>query len=74
MRCGATEAEEDGVARLHGDEGPKGIVDCRVHEAGDEAAGYEEEVGVRGSELGAEVDGCAVLEGRGRGWCRRLFG
>ena len=39
MRGGAAEAEEDGVACLHGDEGAEGGVDCAVDEAGDEAAG-----------------------------------
>ena len=63
MRGRAAEAEEDGVARLHGNEGAEGIVDGGVHEAGDEAAGYEEEVSVRTGDLGAKVGGCAMEEG-----------
>ena len=35
---GAAEAEEDGVAGLHADEGAVGVVDGAVDEAGDEAA------------------------------------
>ena len=36
---GGPEAEEDGVAGLHADEGAVGVVDCAVDEAGDEGAG-----------------------------------
>jgi len=35
---GAAQAEEDGVAGLHGDERAIGVVDCAVNEAGDETA------------------------------------
>ena len=37
------EAEEDGVARLHADEGRPGVVGDRVGEAGDEAADQQQD-------------------------------
>lgn len=36
---GGSETEEDGVARLHADEGAVGVVDGAVDETGDEGAG-----------------------------------
>ena len=53
--CGA-EAEEDGIARLPGDEGAVGVEEGAVEEAGDEAADEEEPGGV------AWVDGCCEGE------------
>ena len=49
------EADEDGVAGLHADEGAVGVVDCAVDEARDEGAGQHDEVGVRGGDLLTEV-------------------
>ena len=39
MRGRGAEADEDGVAGLHADEGAVGVVDCAVDEARDEGAG-----------------------------------
>ena len=62
MRCRGPEADEDGVARLHADEGAVGIVDGAVDEARDEGAGQHDEVGVVRADLlpqvGAQSVGC----------------
>ena len=47
-RGGGAQADEDGVARLHADEGAVGVVDGAVDQAGDEGAGQHDEVGVLG--------------------------
>ena len=49
------QAEEDGVARLHADEGAVGVVDGAVDEAGDEGAGEHDEVRVGGADVVGEV-------------------
>lgn len=52
---GGAEADEDGVSRLHADEGAVGVVDCAVDEAGDEGAGQHDEVGVVAADFLPEV-------------------
>lgn len=68
MGGGSAEAEEDGVARLAGDEGAVGVEQGAVEEAGDHAAN-KEDVGCMGSgdsrcEEGGEAGAGGVL-GRG---------
>ncbi len=65
FRGGGAEAEEDGVARLHADEGAVGVVDCAVDEAGDEGAGEHDEGGVGGGDVLVEVGEEAGKEGEG---------
>lgn len=55
MPRGAAQPEEDGVAGLHGDESAIGVVDCAVHEAGDEAACQHQEIGVVGGDKHGEI-------------------
>ena len=61
------EAEEDGVARLHADEGRPRVVRDAVGQPGDEAAGQQEEGGVAGrdglGEVGEAAAGEASLAG-----------
>ncbi len=60
---GAAEADEDGVAGLHADEGAVGVVDGTVDEARDEAAGQHEDGGVGGVYFRGEVESEAVEGG-----------
>lgn len=63
MRCGTAEAKEDGVSRLHGDEGTEGVIDCAIDKSGNEAARKKENVGVCRANLGAQVGLGALKEG-----------
>ena len=69
---GGAQREEDGVARLHADEGRPGIVAGGVGEAGDEGRDEEGEGGQGGGDGGEEV-GEEGRTGGGRegGWGRR---
>ena len=54
-RSDDTEAQVDGVAGLHGDEGAPDVDGGGVEEAGDEVAGEEDQVGVLALERAGEV-------------------
>lgn len=62
MRRSASETEEDCIARLHGDEGSKGVVDGTIDQSGDEATPEEKNVGVCGADFGGQVPLAAVKE------------